>query len=340
MFEKLKKKIDRFKESVTEIIQTPEREEEKEEVEEVTTEGRAKDINIGLRDKVKSIVVDREVIIDEKSIEEPLWELEMALLESDVAMDVAEEIINTIRRDLIGAKRRLKERSEKIVEDALVDALTRVVSLNPLDFDEVIERREKPLHIVFIGVNGTGKTTTIAKIAYRLKRENHSVVIAAADTFRAGAIDQLEHHADKLGIKMIKHQEGADPASVAYDAVEYAKARHIDVVLTDTAGRMHTNINLMDQLKKICRVTPPDLVIFVDEAIAGNDAVERARLFNEAVPFDGSILTKIDADAKGGAAISIAHATSKPILFLGTGQGYGDLEKFNPDWLVRRLLTT
>ena len=340
MFEKLKKKIDRFKESVTEIIQTPEREEEKEEVEEVTTEGRAKDINIGLRNKVKSIVVDREVIIDEKSIEEPLWELEMALLESDVAMDVAEEIINTIRRDLIGTKRRLKERSEKIVEDALVDALTRVVSLNPLDFDEVIERREKPLHIVFIGVNGTGKTTTIAKIAYRLKRENHSVVIAAADTFRAGAIDQLEHHADKLGIKMIKHQEGADPASVAYDAVEYAKARHIDVVLTDTAGRMHTNINLMDQLKKICRVTPPDLVIFVDEAIAGNDAVERARLFNEAVPFDGSILTKIDADAKGGAAISIAHATSKPILFLGTGQGYGDLEKFNPDWLVRRLLTT
>lgn len=340
MFEKLKKKIDRFKESVTEIIQTPEREEEKEEVEEVTTEGRAKDINIGLRDKVKSIVVDREVIIDEKSIEEPLWELEMALLESDVAMDVAEEIINTIRRDLIGTKRRLKERSEKIVEDALVDALTRVVSLNPLDFDEVIERREKPLHIVFIGVNGTGKTTTIAKIAYRLKRESHSVVIAAADTFRAGAIDQLEHHADKLGIKMIKHQEGADPASVAYDAVEYAKARHIDVVLTDTAGRMHTNINLMDQLKKICRVTPPDLVLFVDEAIAGNDAVERARLFNEAVPFDGSILTKIDADAKGGAAISIAHATSKPILFLGTGQGYGDLEKFNPDWLVRRLLTT
>ncbi|CAD7769210.1 Signal recognition particle receptor FtsY [Candidatus Methanoperedenaceae archaeon GB50] len=336
MFEKLKKKIDRFKESVTEIIQTP----EKEEKEEVTTEGRAKDINIGLRDKVKSIVVDREVIIDEKSIEEPLWELEMALLESDVAMDVAEEIINTIKRDLIGTKRRLKERSEKIVEDALVDALTRVVSLNPLDFDEAIEMREKPLHIVFIGVNGTGKTTTIAKIAYRLKRENHSVVIAAADTFRAGAIDQLEHHADKLGIKMIKHQEGADPASVAYDAVEYAKARHIDVVLTDTAGRMHTNINLMDQLKKICRVTPPDLVIFVDEAIAGNDAVERARLFNEAVPFDGSILTKIDADAKGGAAISIAHATSKPILFLGTGQGYGDLEKFNPDWLVRRLLTT
>ncbi len=337
MFEKLKKKIDRFKESVTEIIQTPEREEEKEEA---TTEGRVKDINIGLRDKVRSIVVDREVIIDEKSIEEPLWELEMALLESDVAMDVAEEIINTIRRDLIGTKRRLKERSEKIVEDALVDALTRVVSLNPLDFDEVIERREKPLHIVFIGVNGTGKTTTIAKIAYRLKRENHSVVIAAADTFRAGAIDQLEHHADKLGIKMIKHQEGADPASVAYDAVEYARARHIDVVLTDTAGRMHTNINLMDQLKKICRVTPPDLVIFVDEAIAGNDAVERARLFNEAVPFDGSILTKIDADAKGGAAISIAHATSKPILFLGTGQGYGDLEKFDPDWLVRRLLTT
>jgi len=341
MFESLKKKIGKFKKSVDEIILT----QEKKEVTIKETTSKETPVkrpvkNIKVKDKIKSIIVDREIIIDEKTIKEPLLELEMALLESDVAIDVAEEIISTIQTDLIGTKRKLRERSENIVEDALKDALLKVVSFNPLDFDEVINVAEKPVHIVFIGVNGTGKTTTIAKIADRLKKQNHSVVIAAADTFRAGAIEQIEHHAEKLGIKIIKHQQGADPAAVAYDSIEYAKARHIDVVLTDTAGRMHTNINLMDQLKKICRITPPDLVIFVDEAIAGNDAVERATLFNKTVPFNGSILTKIDADAKGGAAISIAHATSKPILFLGTGQEYKDLEKFNPDWLIKRLLTT
>jgi len=161
--------------------------------------------------------------------------------------------------------------------------------------------------------------------------------LAAGDTFRAGAIEQLQRHADNLGLKMIKHQEGGDPAAVIYDSLEYAKARKIDVVLADTAGRMHTNINLMDQLKKICRVSPPDLVIFVDEAIAGNDAVERAHLFNQTVPISGSILTKSDADSKGGAAISIAHTTGKPILFFGVGQEYDDIVKFDPQWLVDRL---
>ncbi|OYT62049.1 signal recognition particle-docking protein FtsY [Methanosarcinales archaeon ex4572_44] len=343
MFESLKKKIGKFKKSVDEIIRTQEKEEEKITTKETTpkkTLSKKPVKDIKAKDKIKSIIVNQEVIINEKSIEKPLWELEMALLESDVAMDVAEEIINTIQTDLIGTKRKVRKKSENIVEEALEDALLKVVSVNPLDFDKVINAAEKPVHIAFIGVNGTGKTTTIAKIADRLKKQNHSVVIAAADTFRAGAIDQIEHHAKKLGIKIIKHQQGADPAAVAYDSVEYAKARHIDVVLTDTAGRMHTNTNLMDQLKKICRITPPNLIIFVDEAIAGNDAVERATLFNKTVPFDGSILTKIDADAKGGAAISIAHATSKPILFLGTGQEYTDLEKFNPDWLIKRLLTT
>ncbi len=186
-------------------------------------------------------------------------------------------------------------------------------------------------------MNGTGKTTTIAKMAERFKEQGYSVVIAAGDTFRAGAIEQIEKHADSLGIKIIKHQEGADPAAIIYDAIQYAKAKHKDIVLADTAGRMHTNINLMDQLKKVCRVNQPDLVIFVDEAVAGNDAVERAKLFNSAVPFNGSILTKADADSKGGAAISIAYTTGRPILFLGIGQTYKDLVRFDPDWLINRL---
>ncbi len=194
------------------------------------------------------------------------------------------------------------------------------------------------MKIVFVGVNGTGKTTSIAKVARYLKDRGYSVVLAAGDTFRAGAVEQIEVHANKLEVKLVKHRDGKDPAAVIFDAVEYAKAHHRDVVLADTAGRLHTNVNLMDQMKKIVRVVKPDLLIFVDEAIAGNDAVERARLFNEAVPISGTILTKTDADAKGGAAISISSITGKPILFLGVGQDYPDLVKFEPDWLLDRLL--
>ena len=163
------------------------------------------------------------------------------------------------------------------------------------------------------------------------------MTIAAGDTFRAGAIDQIQIHADRLGIKVIKHQEGSDPAAVIYDALQYAKAHKSDVLLSDTAGRMHTNINLMAQLEKICRVSAPDLIIFVDEATAGNDAVLRASQFNDAVPISGTILTKLDADSKGGAAISIAYITQKPILFFGVGQSYDDLLKFDPEWFVEKI---
>jgi fused signal recognition particle receptor len=336
MFDSLKNKISGFKKSINELISTSEDATE-------TTPSTAPEIskpkdNVKTTEKIKTLLVEREILIDEKSLEEPLWELEMALLESDVAVKVAEEIITNLKTELIGSKRKLREKTENLVEKAIHDALIKAVTVNQLDFDEAIKNAKKPVHILFIGVNGTGKTTTMAKIANRLKKQNYTLVIAAADTFRAGAIDQIERHADRLGIKVIKHQQGADPAAVAYDALEYAKAKHIDVVLTDTAGRMHTNINLMDELKKICRVAQPDFIIFVDEATAGNDAVERAAIFNTAIPFTGSILSKIDADAKGGAAISIAHTTNKPILFLGTGQEYDDLVKFDPHWLVERIL--
>jgi fused signal recognition particle receptor len=292
---------------------------------------------IGFTQKAKALVFNREVYLDSKDLEEPLWELELGLLESDLALSVSEAIVESVKKQLTGTTKRIGSNTGEIVEGALKKAILDVVSANTFDFDEYVRNREKPVHIVFVGINGTGKTTSIAKMTHRLLKSDYSVVLAAGDTFRAGAIDQLGIHADRLGVKMIKHQPGADPAAVIYDAVQYAKSHKIDFVLSDTAGRMHTNLNLMSQMEKICRVSTPDLIIFVDEAVAGNDAVERAAQFNEAVPIDGSILTKIDADAKGGAAISIAYITGKPILFFGIGQGYEDLKKFDPKWFIDQL---
>ncbi|MGB9929483.1 MAG: signal recognition particle-docking protein FtsY [Methanosarcina sp.] len=291
---------------------------------------------VGFTQKAKALV-HREVYLDSKDLEEPLWELEMGLLESDLALSVSEAIVESVKNQLAGTTKRIGSNTGEIVEAALKKAVLDVVSANFYDFDEYIKEKEKPVHIVFVGINGTGKTTSIAKMTHRLLKLGYSVVLAAGDTFRAGAIDQLGIHADRLGVKMIKHQAGADPAAVIYDAVKYAKSHKIDFVLSDTAGRMHTNLNLMAQMEKICRVSTPDLIIFVDEAVAGNDAVERAAQFNEAVPIDGSILTKIDADAKGGAAISIAYITGRPILFFGTGQSYEDLKKFDPEWFIDQL---
>lgn len=292
---------------------------------------------IGFAQKAKALVFEREVILDEDDISDALWELEMALLESDIAMSVAEAIVEAVKEELVGSRKKIGSNTGQLVEQALRNAIYNVMSANVFDLDEYIERADKPVHIVFIGINGTGKTTTISKMAKRLKDMNYSVVIAAGDTFRAGAIDQIAIHAERIGVKLIKHQEGGDPAAVVYDAVQHAKANNADVILSDTAGRMHTNVNLMAQLEKVCRVSTPDLIIFVDEAVAGNDAVERAEQFNGAVPIDGSILTKTDADSKGGAAISIAYITGKPILFLGMGQGYDDLQKFDPQWFVDQL---
>lgn len=289
-------------------------------------------------EKAKSLIFEQEVILEEKDLEEPMWALEMALMESDVALPVAEEIVREVKSDLVGKKKKIGADTGAIAEQSLKNALISLLSKNHLDFDEYVKTKEKPVKILFVGVNGTGKTTSIAKVARYLMNQGYSVVLAAGDTFRAGAIEQLEVHGNNLGLKVVKHKTGGDPAAVIFDAIEYARAHNKDVVLADTAGRLHTNINLMDQMRKIVRVTKPDLLIFVDEAIAGNDAVERARLFNESVPIGGSILTKTDADAKGGSAISIAYITGKPVLFLGVGQTYPDLVKFEPQWLVDRLM--
>ena len=279
-----------------------------------------------------------KIIIEEEDLEEPLWNLEMALLESDVEMNVAEEILETVREKMIGETRAQVETTGELVETALHDALHEVISVGQFDFDRRIKDAEKPVTIVFTGVNGVGKTTSIAKLSRYFENRGLDVVMANGDTYRAGANEQIQEHADALGTKLISHEQGGDPAAVLYDAVEYAEANGVDVVLGDTAGRLHTSNDLMAQLEKIDRVVDPDMTLFVDEAVAGQDAVERAKQFNDAAEIDGTVLTKADADSSGGAAISIAYVTGRPILFLGVGQGYDDIERFDPERLVEQLV--
>jgi fused signal recognition particle receptor len=279
-----------------------------------------------------------KIVIEEEDLEDPLWNLEMALLESDVEMKVAEEILETIREKMIGETRAQVETTGELVETALHDALYEVISVGQFDFDARIEAADKPVTIVFTGVNGVGKTTSIAKLSRYFENRGLDVVMANGDTYRAGANEQIQEHADALGTKLISHEQGGDPAAVLYDAVEYAEANGVDVVLGDTAGRLHTSNDLMAQLEKIDRVVDPDMTLFVDEAVAGQDAVERAKQFNDAAEIDGTVLTKADADSSGGAAISIAYVTGRPILFLGVGQGYDDIERFDPERLVEQLV--
>ena len=288
-------------------------------------------------EKVKVLVRDREVLLQEKDLEESLLELEMVLLENDVALPVTDEIIARMRRDLVGRHRKSGASVDDLVVSTLRSALCGVLG-EGLDLSRYIREHERPVKILFTGVNGTGKTTTVAKVGQYLQKNGFTVVIGAGDTFRAGAIEQIRTHADRLGIKTIQHQAGADPSAVLFDAVQYAKAHGIDVVLADTAGRFHNRANLMNQLEKIRRVMKPDLVVYVDEAVAGNDAVIRADEFNKAVGTDAVVLTKADMDPKGGAAISVAHTVGKPILFLGTGQGYDDIMAFEPGAVVSELL--
>ena len=290
--------------------------------------------------QVEAVFGENGKKVDERKMEEILYDLEIALLESDVAFPVAKEIVDTLAQDLQGKRIVRGVELERAIEAALRSAVEKALSAKPMDFIGFVETAPKPVVVMFVGVNGTGKTTVIAKLADMLQKRGKTVVVAAADTFRAGAIEQLEVHAQRLGLKLIKHQAGADPAAVAYDAVEHAQTRGRDVVLIDTAGRMQTNQNLMDQMKKIKRVANPHIIIFVGDALAGNDAVEQAKQFNEAVGVDAAILCKIDADAKGGAALSIAHTIGKPILFVGTGQAYGDLVPFDAKWMIDRLFLT
>lgn len=275
--------------------------------------------------------------IKDDPLDDILDELEVTLLESDVAYPVVQEIILGVRNNLAGKKYGREYTLEEVVELAVKEAVSDVLQINVFDFDAWLKEQKRPTIIMFIGINGTGKTTAIAKIANRLKQQEYTTVLAACDTFRAGAIEQLNIHAEKINTKIIKSVQDADPASVAYDAIEHARSKMKDVVLIDTAGRMQTNNNLIAEMKKIAKVAKPDLKIFVGDSLAGNDAVEQAKVFDEAVGIDAIILTKIDTDAKGGAALSIAKTIGKPIAFVCNGQEYEDIEKFDADWMLNRL---
>jgi fused signal recognition particle receptor len=287
--------------------------------------------------KVKTFIIDRELIITEKELAGALSELEITLLESDVALPVTDAIIAHVKKDLVGKHRRIGQSVDSLVVGTLRSALLDVLGKG-FDLIGYIKNHKHPVKILFTGVNGTGKTTTVAKIGDFLKKQGFTVVIGAGDTYRAGATEQIEVHAERIGIKIIQHQKGADPSAVLFDAVQYAISHKLDVVLADTAGRFHTKANLMSQLEKIRRVMKPDLVVYVDEAVAGNDAVIRAAEFDRTVGADAVVLTKADMDSRGGAAISIAHTIGKPLMFLGTGQGYDDIIPFSPDVMVEELL--
>jgi len=282
-----------------------------------------------------------KVIKQGAAFDKLLEELEWLLLESDISSLATTAVMGALQRELLGNRLRKGAKLEKILEASLKRALNNLLESDYWDFnatvDDMVKKGDTPVIIMLVGVNGTGKTTTTAKIAHRMKEQGHTVVAAAADTFRAGAIEQLELHCERLGIRCVSSQRGGDSAAIARDAVESGRAKGADVVLIDTAGRMQNKSNLMAELEKVHRVTKPHLVIFVGDALAGNDAVDQAVEFQKMLDFDGTILTKLDTDAKGGAALSIAHATGRPIVMAGIGQDYGDLIQFAPNWLLDQL---
>jgi len=301
-----------------------------------------------LFEKLKSAIAQSleklsKKVISEKDLEDILWELQLMLVQNDVAYDAAEKIISDVKDRLIGIKVSRFGNVKELAMEALRDAISSIITIPDMNIDVInlIEEKRKkgePAVLLFVGINGTGKTTTIAKLAYYLRKKGYRVVLAAADTFRAGSIEQLKIHADKLNLRVISHKYGSDAAAVAYDAIEHAKARNIDVVLIDTAGRMQTDRNLMDEVSKIKRVANPDLTILIVDSLTGNDAVQQAITFNNYIGVDAIILTKTDADEKGGTAISVVYSIKKPIIFIGTGQKYEDLAEFNPKFYLERIL--
>src|SRR4030042_1574875 len=277
------------------------------------------------------------VKLSEDKFEKLFWELEVVLLENNVAVEVIDKIKADLKKDLTTGKVSRKG-VEELIEDSLRDSVKSLFMDQRFNIiEEIKKKKDKPYIIALIGGNGSGKTTTMEKVAHLLMKNKLSVVFAASDTFRAEAIQQLQEHADRLGIKMIRHDYESDPAAVAFDAVKHAKAKGIDVVLIDTAGRLHSNDNLMNELKKLVRVNNPDLKIFVGESITGNDCVEQAKLFNQVVGIDVIILAKADVDEKGGAAVSVSYVTKKPIIYMGTGQKYEDLTEFKPEIIMNNI---
>lgn len=281
-----------------------------------------------------------KIKISEKDFDIYAEELEMLLLENNVALEVTKKIIQKLKEKIIGRellKRELEEEIKDIFKEIIREILVEPPDLIEKIKEKLLDQSKEPYIILFCGINGSGKTTTIAKIAENLKKRGISCVIAAADTFRAASIEQIKEHGEKIGVKVISHEYGADPASVAFDAVKYAKKNFIDCVLIDTAGRMYTEKNLLREIEKIAKVCKPDLKIFVGESIAGNDAIEQIKSFDWAIGIDGIVLTKADVDEKGGTSLSVSYVSKKPIYYLGTGQAYDKIEPFDKEKFIKRL---
>lgn len=277
-----------------------------------------------------------------KDLDNVLDQFQLSLIENDVAVSAADFVSTQLKEKLKDVQFARftdpRARVKVILQDVLLSLLQKA---GQLDMFALIDKKKsigEPAVLVFIGINGTGKTTSIAKLAHVLQKRGRSVILAASDTYRSGSIEQLEEHARRIGVRVIRHQYGADPAAVAFDAVNYAKAHRINAVLIDTAGRMQNNKNLLEEMRKIVRVTSPDLTILVVDALTGNDAVEQGKVFSEAVKIDGIILAKLDADVKGGSAISLSYIMGKPVAMVGTGQKYDDLEPFQAEAIVKNLI--
>ena len=330
MFDFLKKKISGFfkkeEESLEKIAERPVSVEEKKELEPRLTLGT----------KLKKAIV-RKAVIKEEDIHSLLGEFTLSLLEADVAISVAEKISEDIKKRLVGKEISGKDDVKAISEQAIKDSLRDVLKQEKIDLLARASEK-KPFVIMFLGPNGHGKTSTIGKVAKYLQKNSLSSVIAAADTFRAASIEQVEKIAGRVGVKVIKQNYGSDPAAVCFDAIKYAEAHKVDVVLIDTAGRSELNVNLMEQMKKIVRVAKPDMKIYISEALAGNAALEEAKKFNEAIGLDGIIMTKVDCDVKGGSLLSVSYVTQKPVLFITTGQELDNIMPFDENWFIEKVI--
>ena len=335
MFKFLKKAVEKFTKKVEKEEKVEDAPKEEPKPEPVPKELKKLEEKKTWLDRVTATITEAK--LTEGHFDRLFSALETELLQNNVAYGVVEKIKVKLQTDLVGKSLKRNEIVEIIRKDLKELILDIFETPKPIDL-LTLAKETKPLVILFVGVNGVGKTTNMAKLAKWLQSTGLSCVFAASDTFRAAAIEQLEFHANKLGVPIIKHKYGADPAAVAFDAIKHATAKKLDVVLIDTAGRSHANADLMDEMAKIKRVNNPHITILVVDALTGNDAVEQANKFDDKIGIDGSILSKVDADEKGGALISVAYATKKPILFLGTGQTYDDLQKFDAEKIIEKLI--
>jgi len=336
--EEIKKEaeVKKFQEKISEEIEVKktvknqDKGQKKEEIKEEPEVQEEKKEKKSFLDKLKGIT---KVKINEGKFENLFEELELILLENNVAYEVIDKIKGDLKKDIVDVP---INNVKKTIQESLRKSIEEVLDFEKVDLLKKVKEK-KPYIILFLGVNGAGKTTTIAKLCNLFLKNKLRCIFVAADTFRAASIQQLEEHAKILKVNVIKHDYGADPAAVAFDGIKHAEAKNIDVVLIDTAGRQHSNANLMDELRKINRVAKPDFKIFIGESITGNDIIEQVKQFNNAVEIDGIILSKLDVDDKGGAAISVSYVTGKPILYYGNGQGYDNLEEFDKEKIIEKL---